>query len=647
MSMDLTIFVSYAMADARKLKIAEVSMELQEREGIEKVHYWEGWHGYLDGDIISFMEDNIKISDIFIAVCTDASNTSENCGKERKMAVFQNKRLIPLFEDFTYVPATFQPYVGVNMTGKEVSSIVENIYELIQKGREEVVSTPSVFKKSAFFTKQVNIDEIQVLKAIQKELNHILKNCFKVDEHGFVTSLNLTSIKLNSIPKSIYSLKNLIAVNFSWESFESDEEVKNLLYDGKEIYFNGRAYVEGQIEERVRIDSQRTHRLKEKFKVRPDQLTVLEELQKLLDKELPKEDNIGWSDYGIKVENEGVVTLGLASCDLPRLPENIGNLDSLVDLFMKFNNLSALPDSIGNLKKVKRLSFMENQLSVLPESLGNMESLQECSISRNHFKTLPESFGNLKSILTLWVYSNDLESLPASFGELETLERLYIYENNLTHLPKSFGDLKSLQELDISRNHLTTLPESFGNLDSLLKLDLSRNALESLPESFGNQDLLMKLNLSYNQLKSLPESLGNLELLVDLNVSENYGITHLPESIGNLKSLVELNLQYLGLLKLPESFGGLESLRILSMIDNKLTVLPKSFGNLKALIMLNLKGNKFKEIPEFLLELPNLRVLNIQNNPLDPNAKPIIQKLIEKGVKVIFDQPNLPKIVYL
>lgn len=622
------------MAD-KHLKISEIATELEEKEGIEKVHFWEGWHGYLDGDIISFMEDNIKVSDTFIAVCTEASNLSENCGKERKMAVFQNKRLIPLFDDFSHVPATFQPYIGINITGKNVSNVVDEIYELIQKGREEVVQTGVTLKKAAFFAKQVNLDEIQFLKAIQKEIKSTVKGCFKIDENGYVTSLDFTSKILNSMPKSVYSLRNLIAVNFSIDSFDKDDEVKDLLYDGKEIFIGGNPYVEEQIEERVRIDSQRRQRLQEKFKVKPEQFQILEELQKLLVRELPKEDEIGWSEYGVKVENGEVLTLGLASCDLPRIPDEFGNLTSLVDLFMKFNDLTTLPISIGKLHKLKRLSFMENQLSILPETFGDLESLEECSISRNKFKTLPESFGYLKSLLTLWLYSNQLESLPESFGRLERLEKLYIYENQLTQLPKSFGNLQSLQELDLRRNSLTTIPESFGNLDSLLKLDLSRNGLTSIPESFCNLDLLMKLDLSYNQLKSLPESLGNLELLVDLNLSENYDITHLPDSIGNLKSLVELNLQYLGLIELPESFGGLESLRILSMIDNKLTTLPASFGDLKSLILLNLKGNKFKTVPESLLDLPNLKVLNIQNNPLEPSADTILEKLGEKGVKVI------------
>ena len=634
MDSNLTIFISYAMRDARKLKISDIATQLEEQEGIEKVIFWEGWHGYLDGDIISFMEDNIKICDVFIAVCTEASNLSENCGKERKMAVFQNKRLMPLFDDFSHVPATFQPYMGVNMTGKSVSDIVEEILELLIKGREEVVHAASTLKKAAFFSKQVNTDEIQILKALQKEINSTAKGCFKVDEGGYVTSLNFTNKLLNSMPKSIYSLRNLVAVNFSKDSFDTDDEVRDLLWDGKEVFIDGKTYVEGQIGERVRIDSQRSQRLKEKFKVNPEQFQVLEELQKLLIKEFPREDEIGWSDYGIKVEGEEVVTLGLASCDLPRLPDNIGNLTSLKDLFMKFNDLSALPESIGNLKEVRRLSFMENQLTILPEVFGDLESIQECSLSRNHFRTLPESFGNLKSLLTLWLYSNEIESLPESFGQLESLEKLYIYENKLATLPKSFGNLKSLQELDLRRNSLTTIPDSFGNLNSLVKLDLSRNGLTDLPESFCNLELLMKLDLSYNQLKNLPESFGNLQMLVDLDLSENYDITHLPESIGDLKSLIELNLQYLGLLELPESFGGLESLRNLSMIDNKLTNLPSSFRNLKDLIILNLKGNKFTTLPKSLLELTNLKYLNIQNNPLGPEAEAVIQKLQAKGVKI-------------
>lgn len=632
--MGYTIFISYALADSKKLQIGDIATQLEDKDEVDKVHYWEGWRGYLDGDIISFMEDNIKVSDIFIAVCTEASNLSENCGKERRMAVFQNKRLTPLFDDFSNVPETFQPYIGINFTSKNITTIANEIYDLIIKGREEIIEAPSALKKGMFFSKQVNLNEIQILKAIQKEINNNLKDCFKIDKNGYVTSLEFSSMTLNSIPKSIYSLNNLTMVNFSFDSFETDDQVKELFLDGKEILINGKTYVEGQIEERVKIDSQRRQRLREKFRVKPEQFKVLEELQKLLIKELPKEDEIGWSDYGVKVEKEEVLTLGLANCDLMRLPDDIGNLNSLKDLFVKYNKLTTLPNSIGNLKALKRVSFKNNQLTILPDIFVNLDSIRELTISENQIKVLPASIGKLKSLLTLWFYNNQLESLPESFGQLESLEKLYIYENNLMSLPISFGNLKSLQELDLHRNQLTTIPESFGNLDSLIKLDLSRNELETLPESFSNLELLMKLDLSYNQISSLPESIGTLELLVELNLSENYNNTHLPESLGKLKSLLELNLNYNGLIELPESIGNLESIRIMSLIDNKLTSLPVSFQNLKSLIILNLKGNKLTTIPEFLLELPNLKFLNVQNNPLDSNAEKIIQKLSVKGIKV-------------
>jgi len=632
--MGYTIFISYALADSKKLQVNEIATQLEDKDDIDKVHYWEGWHGYLDGDIISFMEDNIKVSEIFIAVCTEASNLSENCGKERRMAVFQNKRLMPLFDDFSNVPETFQPYLGINFTSKKMTTIANEIYELMIKGKEEIIEAPSALKKAMFFSKQVNLNEIQILKAIQKEINNNLKDCFKIDKNGYVTSLDFSSNTLNSMPKSIYSLKNLITVNFSFDSFENDDEVKELFLDGREILILGKTYIDGQIKERVKIDSQRRQRLREKFRVKPEQFKVLEELQKLLIKELPKEDEVGWSDYGVKVENEEVLTLGLANCDLMRLPDDIGNLTSLNDLFVKYNKLTTLPNSIGNLKALKRVSFKNNQLTILPDIFGNLESIRELTISENRLKVLPASIGNLKSLLTVWFYGNQLESLPESFGQLESLEKLYFYENNLMTLPKSFGNLKSLQELDLHRNQLTTIPESFGNLDSLIKLDLSRNELETLPESFSNLELLMKLDLSYNQFSSLPESIGNLKLLVELNLSENYDITHLPESLGKLKSLLELNLDYNGLIELPKSIGNLESIRILSLIDNKLTSLPLSFQNLKSLIILNLKGNKLTTIPEFLLELPNLKFLNVQNNSLDSNAEKIIQKLSVKGIKV-------------
>ena len=52
-----------------------------------KVHYWEGWSGYPDGNIIDFMEQNIQTSDFFVPVCTQAWRESINCKKEKDLAL--------------------------------------------------------------------------------------------------------------------------------------------------------------------------------------------------------------------------------------------------------------------------------------------------------------------------------------------------------------------------------------------------------------------------------------------------------------------------------------------------------------------------------------------------------------------------------
>jgi hypothetical protein len=128
---DLDAFISYAIKDSAKFKVGAIAEELQSRDSMGEIYYWEGWTGYPDGSIIRFIEDNLTKSQIFIAICTDNSLNSDNCQKERDMAYFQNKRVIPLFEDFEKVPIIFQPYKGINVVGKSPKDIVDEIYLML------------------------------------------------------------------------------------------------------------------------------------------------------------------------------------------------------------------------------------------------------------------------------------------------------------------------------------------------------------------------------------------------------------------------------------------------------------------------------------------------------------------------------------
>ena len=232
-------------------------------------------------------------------------------------------------------------------------------------------------------------------------------------------------------------------------------------------------------------------------------------------------------------EYQGKEEINLINKQITSLPESIGNLNNLQNLFLDNNQLTSLPESIGNLNNLQVLSMSNNQLTSLPESIGNLNNLQLLSLMNNQLTSLPDSFGDLKNLQSLLLMNNQLTSLPESFGDLKNLQSLLLMNNQLTYLPESIGNLVNLKNLYLGNNQLTSLPESIGNLVNLTDLTLQYNQLTYLPEGIGNLKSLEELNLTNNQLTSLPESIGNLKINL-LNLENNPQLTSLPESIVNL-----------------------------------------------------------------------------------------------------------------
>ncbi|MFX1258288.1 MAG: leucine-rich repeat domain-containing protein [Promethearchaeota archaeon] len=305
----------------------------------------------------------------------------------------------------------------------------------------------------------------------------------------------------------------------------------------------------------------------EKFKLKPKQAKALKDLVDLIGKNIPLVEKIEYNTFGVKMEADKVVGLGLNNRGLSTLPESIGNLSSLKELDLRYNKLTTLPESIGNLSSLKELDLNHNKLTTLPESITKLESLQTLNLGWYQLTTLPESIGNLSSLKELDLSYNKLTTLPESITKLESLKELNLKENKLTTLPELIGDLKSLKELNLKENKLTTLPESIGNLKSLTYLDLSLNKLKILPETISNLKLLQTLDLTFNELLTLPESIGNLKSLKELRLFRNK-LTTLPESIGNLSSLKELDLWNNQLSTLPESLRKCKNLETISLRGN-------------------------------------------------------------------------------
>jgi len=123
-------------------------------------------------------------------------------------------------------------------------------------------------------------------------------------------------------------------------------------------------------------------------------------------------DKVDQKNNGYVVENGRITSLAFNEVGIKVLPELIGNLTDLKELYIRIDGLSSLPESIGNLKSLKILNLYRNNLSYLPESIGNLTLLRTLWLSGNSLSTLPESIVNLKSLTSLYLNANQLVNLP-------------------------------------------------------------------------------------------------------------------------------------------------------------------------------------------------------------------------------------------
>jgi len=287
--------------------------------------------------------------------------------------------------------------------------------------------------------------------------------------------------------------------------------------------------------------------------------------------------------------------------------------------------LTELPESIGQLQRVKNLYVFSNRLIALPNSIGFMAQLEFLDVSHNQLRELPESIGQLTHLKALRVIKNNLTSLPEPVGQLKQLPILDLSNNQLITLPDALGQLTQLTKLNLSNNQLTTLPDSLGQLTQLRELNLSNNPLTILPDWLGQFSHLQNLILIGNQLTILPDSIGQLTELRELYLHKNQ-LTELPHSFKYLKQLQSLSFGAIGiagsisnpLSSLPNVIQELEQLEVLQANDCQIESLPEWIGKLHNLKSLILPNNKINDVPQSLKQINNLIGLDLNNNPLNP-----------------------------
>lgn len=206
---------------------------------------------------------------------------------------------------------------------------------------------------------------------------------------------------------------------------------------------------------------------------------------------------------------------------MARLPESIGKLSNLVDLYLRGNRLTSLPLSMVKLQRLRTLNLGDNAFTVLPVSVIQLQNLTNLDLSDNKLTVLPKKIGQLQNLKDLNLSNNKLALLPESFRQLRKLKYLNLNGNKFTGRQLMSINSENLQNLFLNRNKLTHLPVSFIGLFELRVLSLSHNKFTSLPVVVIKLRNLATLNLSNNKLTTLPESLQRLRRLKRLNLKGN------------------------------------------------------------------------------------------------------------------------------
>ena len=117
--------------------------------------------------------------------------------------------------------------------------------------------------------------------------------------------------------------------------------------------------------------------------------------------------------------------------NLQSLPENIGNLTNLQELYAYSNQLDSLPDSFENLTNLTKLDLDNNQFNnTFPNNssgLGGLTNLKTLLLSRNPITVLPQSIQDLiddpDSRITREHVDLDIDQ-PGSIQMNQTLDRM-------------------------------------------------------------------------------------------------------------------------------------------------------------------------------------------------------------------------------
>ena len=196
---------------------------------------------------------------------------------------------------------------------------------------------------------------------------------------------------------------------------------------------------------------------------------------------------------------------GICKNYITHLPDNFYKLRNLKVVDLSNNKIRVISPKISQLCDLEALNLEGNLLSTLPEQFSRLPNLKVLVLNHNNLSNSLPFICKLK-LNHLEITNNKIRQLPDEIGNLDSLIILDLSNNKLKSLPDSIISLVELEKLNLSHNRFSSSDnlKQIPHLPLIRKVDLSFNKLETPPTQLTKSFITVKTHRNlFNTIRSI------------------------------------------------------------------------------------------------------------------------------------------------
>ena len=232
-----------------------------------------------------------------------------------------------------------------------------------------------------------------------------------------------------------------------------------------------------------------------------------------------------------------------AGAAVPQITLPVTALTGFTRLCLERCGLTDLSDEVGQLEALQQLILRYNRLTALPETLKELPCLQKLDISHNAFTDAPRVISDLRALHVLLARNNQLTHVPSVWGALSRLCELDLSQNELEEVPAAWHTLTALTSISLAHNRLQDMPAEWSALTALRMIFLAYNRLRTLPTTWADMETLITVDLDQNPLESLSLRAGSARHPLDLRLGDTLDLKRLSIFSPHALSQVDLSVE--------------------------------------------------------------------------------------------------------